>query len=257
MDTLAMISLARGWRLGLVAVAGVAAGLMVHAVVAALGVGELVARVPALYEVLRWAGVAFLLWLAVEGWRGEPEGREGAGWDARLFRTGFLANVFNPKSILFFVAVVPRFLVEGGGLSASGQLAILGAVYVGVATGVHVAIVLLAARLRPWLMAGPRRDAVRRAVGAAGGRRAVARLEHGALTALGTGRRLRAGGRGRPPGDTRFRRDAPDSEALGAVSAEAGKPCQRWKRSAVRGAVRRWPRAPLRAGSAGRRERRR
>lgn len=164
MATLAMISLARGSRLGLVAVAGVAAGLVVHAVVAAFGMGELVGRVPAVFQALRWAGVAYLLWLAVEGWRGEPEGRAGPSWDARLFRTGFLTNVFNPKSILFFVAVVPRFLVVPGGLPASVQLAILGAVYVGVATAVHVAIVLLAARLRPWLMAGPRRDAVRRAM---------------------------------------------------------------------------------------------
>lgn len=165
MATLAMISLARGWRLGMVAVAGVAAGLLVHAVVAALGMGELVARVPALYQALRWAGVAYLLWLAAEGWRGEAAAPGDAAWDARLFRTGFLTNVFNPKSILFFVAVVPRFLQEPpAGLPVVGQLAVLGTVYVGVATGVHVAIVLLAARLRPWLMAGPRRDAVRRAL---------------------------------------------------------------------------------------------
>ena len=94
---------------------------MVHAVVAAFGVGELIARMPALYQVLRWTGVAYLLWLAVEGWRGEPDASADLAWDARLSRTGFLVNVFNPKSILFFVAVVPRFLVEPTGCPPSGS----------------------------------------------------------------------------------------------------------------------------------------
>ncbi|HZH46655.1 MAG TPA: LysE family translocator [Roseococcus sp.] len=161
MAFLAMLSLARGWRPALAAVAGVAAGLSVHAVLAAIGLGELVARLPALYQLLRWLGVAYLLWLAIEGWRGETEAAPRG--DARLFRDGLLTNLLNPKSILFFVAVVPHFLsAPGTGLPPMGQLAILGTVYVGVASAVHLAIVLLAARLRPWLMAGPRRDRVRR-----------------------------------------------------------------------------------------------
>jgi hypothetical protein len=62
--------------------------------------------------------------------------------------------------ILFFVAVVPGFLTAQG--NATARLAVLGALYVGIATAVHIAIVLLAAELRPWLLEGPRSLWVRR-----------------------------------------------------------------------------------------------
>jgi threonine/homoserine/homoserine lactone efflux protein len=142
----------------------VALGLSVHAVVAAFGAGTLIDRWPLLYEGLRWCGVAYLLWLAVEGWRGEAETSPAStslGADGgKLLACGFLSNVFNPKSILFFVSVVPRFLVEGSPVPS--QMAVIGALYVAVATAVHAAIVTLAARLSPFVMAGPRRDRARR-----------------------------------------------------------------------------------------------
>jgi threonine/homoserine/homoserine lactone efflux protein len=165
MAYLAALSLSRGRWAGLLATAGVAAGLAVHAVLAALGAGVLIERSPLAYEVLRWCGVLYLLWLAWESWRGEGETSAGQAVlgevTRRLFWRGFLSNVFNPKSILFFVSVVPRF-IEPGGWSPPVQLALLGSAYVAVATGVHTAIVLLAAQLEPWLSAGPGRDIVRR-----------------------------------------------------------------------------------------------
>ena len=173
MAYLALLSLERGARPALTAVMGVAAGLAVHAVVAGLGAGALIARSPPLYDALRWAGVAYLLWLAFDGWRGggdEAAGRAPAGAEAaRLFRRGFVANLLNPKSILFFVSVLPRFVVEpqDAGDAAPAilaQMALLGGLYVAVATAVHVVVVLLAGRLRPWLVAGARRDRMRRAL---------------------------------------------------------------------------------------------
>ncbi|MBL6078558.1 LysE family translocator [Belnapia sp. T18] len=173
MAYLALLSLERGTRPALVAVLGVAAGLAVHALVAGLGAGALIARSSLLYEALRWAGVAYLLWLAVDGWRGEAgdaAGNTPLGTQAALlFRRGFVANLLNPKSILFFVSVLPRFVVEpvGAGDAVPAilvQMAILGGLYLAVATAVHVAVVLLAGRLRPWLIAGARRDHMRRAL---------------------------------------------------------------------------------------------
>jgi threonine/homoserine/homoserine lactone efflux protein len=58
MAYLAALTLDRGRAAGLLAVAGVAAGLSVHAVVAAFGLGALISKVPSVYEVLRWLGVA-------------------------------------------------------------------------------------------------------------------------------------------------------------------------------------------------------
>src|SRR4051812_111667 len=165
MAYLAALTLDRGRIAGLLAVVGVAAGLSVHAVVAAFGLGALIGKAPTVYEVLRWIGVAYLLFLAWEGWQPDTENSPG---HARvvlgsLFWRGFFSNVFNPKSIMFFVAVVPGFVrYEADDRSLAVQIAVLGVVYVAIATIIHASIVMLASELRPWLMTGARRKAVRR-----------------------------------------------------------------------------------------------
>ncbi len=163
MAYLAALSLTRGRRAALAGVLGVAMGLMTHAALSALGVGALVAASPLVYETLRWAGVVFMLFLAWEGWRGADDGvaeEHGMASAGQLLLRGFVTNVLNPKSILFFVAVVPGFLTVQG--DATARLVALGAIYVGIATAVHLSIVLLAAELRPWLLDGPRSRWVRR-----------------------------------------------------------------------------------------------
>jgi threonine/homoserine/homoserine lactone efflux protein len=172
MAYLATLTLQRGRVAGLIATAGVAAGLSVHAVVAGLGAGALIAASPLLYETLRWLGVAYLLYLAWEGWRSAPEPSPERvpdfGEGGRLFMRGFLSNVFNPKSVLFFVTVLPRFLGSGSGdPPLPVQMAIFGILYVGVATLVHVVIVTMAGRLQPYLVSGRRRDLTRRILSAA------------------------------------------------------------------------------------------
>ena len=120
-----------------------------------------------LYDVLRWIGVGYLLYLAWEGWQTEKETSPGRAnptiMAGSLFLRGFLSNVFNPKSILFFVSVLPSFVGTGPGApSLTIQMTVFGILYVGIATVVHGAIVILAARLRPWLVEGPRQQTVRR-----------------------------------------------------------------------------------------------
>jgi threonine/homoserine/homoserine lactone efflux protein len=167
MAYLATLALSRGRAAGLIATAGVAFGLAVHAVVAGLGAGLLVQQYPLLYDVLRWIGVGYLLYLAWEGWRAEQEisaeRTDFALVAGPLFLRGFLSNVFNPKSILFFVSVLPTFLGTGPGApSLPTQMAVFGILYVGIATAVHGTIVVLATQLRPWLVEGPGQQAVRR-----------------------------------------------------------------------------------------------
>src|SRR5690606_30668889 len=165
-------ALSRGRIAGLIATAGVACGLGVHALVAGLGAGALIESVPLLYEALRWLGAAYLLYLAWEGWRdareNSPERADLPAETARLFLRGFLSNVFNPKSILFFVSVIPTFIVTGAGApSITMQMTVFGLLYVGVATAVHTAIVVLAGQLRPWLVEGPRQHVARRVLSVA------------------------------------------------------------------------------------------
>jgi len=165
MAYLATLALDRGRAAGLLAVVGVAAGLSIHAVVAALGLGALVSKAPAVYEVLRWAGVAYLLFLAWEGWQPDRENSPGYAGAApgSLFWRGFFSNVFNPKSIIFFVSVVPGFVrFDSGDRGLPAQMALFGIVYVAIATIIHASIVMLASQLRPWLMTGSRQKTIRR-----------------------------------------------------------------------------------------------
>lgn len=167
MAYLATLALARGRVAGLYATLGVGLGLSVHAVVTVFGAGTLIQHYPWVYEALRWTGVAYLLFLAWEGWWSEkensPERADLFSTAGPLFLRGFLSNVFNPKSILFFVSVVPTFVRSGPGqLATPVQMIIFGALYVGIATAIHATIVMLAGELRPWLAEGPRQRLVRR-----------------------------------------------------------------------------------------------
>jgi threonine/homoserine/homoserine lactone efflux protein len=127
-----MFCLAQGMRGGarpaVAAAAGVSAGGMVHVTLAGLGLGALVGTHPGLFDVIRWAGVAYLVWLAVKTWRtplGRPDLQELRS--ARAFRDGMLVNLTNPKVILFILAFVPQFVSPERG-SILGQFLILGGV---------------------------------------------------------------------------------------------------------------------------------
>ena len=149
MAYLAALALARGRAAGLFAIIGVTLGLGVHAAVASFGAGELLLLYPWLYEILRWIGVTYLLFLAWEGWQTKEKSPHTADLNTApglLILRGFLANVLNPKSVLFFVSVVPTFVgISPGQPDFPFQMAIFGIVYVAIATAVHAAIVMLAA----------------------------------------------------------------------------------------------------------------
>ena len=86
----------------------------------------------------------------------------------RTFAQYGLSNVFNPKSVLFFVSVVPTFVgLRPGHPDFPVQMAIFGSIYIGIATVIHTTIVVLAAQLRPWLLEGTHQNAVRRALAVA------------------------------------------------------------------------------------------
>jgi threonine/homoserine/homoserine lactone efflux protein len=121
-------TLAGGARRGWAAMFGIFAGALVHVALAASGVAALLAASPALFDALRIAGAAYLLWLAQgalrSAWRGGGEMRPAAPARA-AFRDGFLTNLTNPKVVLFFLAFLPQFVDPGRG-PAWLQMAILG-----------------------------------------------------------------------------------------------------------------------------------
>ena len=102
--------------------AGVSLGGMVHVAVAGLGLGAVaglglgaaVAAAPWLFEVIRWAGVAYLPWLACAPLRAGPVRRDlPAVRPRRAFCQGFAVRLTNPKAILFALAFVPQFVDAG------------------------------------------------------------------------------------------------------------------------------------------------
>jgi threonine/homoserine/homoserine lactone efflux protein len=149
-----------GPRAALAADAGIALGCMVHVGVAGLGLGALVDQNPAAFDAIRWAGVGYLLWLAIQTLRHPP----GAGGlprvsPARAFRQGLVVNLLNPKVILFVLALLPQFIDPSapvlpqflilGGVIATGGLIVNGAV--GVFAGSLGARITRSPRIGVWL----------------------------------------------------------------------------------------------------------
>ncbi|MFI1356553.1 LysE family translocator [Streptomyces sp. NPDC020898] len=141
---------------GVLAALGVAAGALVHALSAALGLSALFTTLPVLYHVLRWLGAAYLLYLAVKAFRDRSplaaeedtaaaSGPAGPG-RRRAFWQGAVTNLLNPKMILFNVAFLPQFVNPGLG-HVSWQLLLLGLTLVLMGLTVDVSIGLLSGRL--------------------------------------------------------------------------------------------------------------
>jgi threonine/homoserine/homoserine lactone efflux protein len=157
MAWLAAMALSKGRKPALIAVAGVASGLVLLGGLAALGLGAVVAASPWLYQTIRTFGFLYLLWLAWQTWQPAPPEEGGFG----SFRDGLVTNLLNPKAGLFYAAVLPAFVDPAKG-AVLNQTLMLVAAYVAVATAVHAAIVLFASSLRKALVEGDRILIVRR-----------------------------------------------------------------------------------------------
>lgn len=150
MTYLALVAAREGRFYGFITVLGVALGLAIIGTAAAFGMTNLIQSSPLYYEILRWAGVLFLFYLAYEGWAAKQEANEKISqqksWS--YFNRGLVTNLLNPKAALFYVAVLPTFLTAGPTIN---QTLILTAVYVLIATLIHVFIVAVAGTLEPFL----------------------------------------------------------------------------------------------------------
>lgn len=135
-DNLMVLSLgmARGRRSGVAFGLGCALGCLNHTLLAALGVGALIAASPLAFNVLKIAGGLYLAWIGVQAIRharplDKPTPADATGDSPRaLFLKGLIANAINPKVILFFLAFLPQF-VDGGRGNAPWQIAALGVVF--------------------------------------------------------------------------------------------------------------------------------
>ncbi|WP_420430243.1 LysE family translocator [Hyphobacterium sp.] len=151
MAWLVMLSLAEGRKSGLAATAGIATGLAFIAGLSAIGLAAMIARSDLAYEILRWAGALFMLYLAWEGWReaGETSAAvRSAGNSAHAIR-GFVINALNPKAAIFYITVLPQFISPQ--LPVRPQALLLALLSVAIATLIHTLLVLLASSLRGYI----------------------------------------------------------------------------------------------------------
>lgn len=160
-------ALGHGRRPAAAVVAGVALGDLTAMTASMLGLGAVLATSAAIFTVLRWVGGAYLVYLGIKLWRAPvqdleaPETRQAD--PRRTFAHAYAVTALNPKSIIFFVAFVPQFLVASEPLWR--QVAILEATFVLLATLNAAMFALLASAARRRL----RQARVRRMVNRAGG----------------------------------------------------------------------------------------
>lgn len=160
-------TLGQGRRAGLLSVAGIGAGVLVHTVLAAFGLAQLFRHVPAAYHLVKYAGIAYLVYLAVRVLR-ERGGELGADGlprrdpPLRLVGQAFLTNLLNPKAALFFVALLPQFTDPAAPEPMFAQLLGLGLIVVLLSVIVNLVYALLAARLSSAVARSPRADRMQR-----------------------------------------------------------------------------------------------
>lgn len=127
-----LFCLAQGMRSGarpaIAASAGISLGSFVHVSIAGLGLGAAIAALPWLFDVIRWVGVAYLVWLAIKTLRSPIGGADvPAIIPRKAFQEGLWVNLTNPKVIFFILAFVPQFVDPLRG-SVLGQFLIFGSV---------------------------------------------------------------------------------------------------------------------------------
>ncbi|MEQ8248524.1 MAG: LysE family translocator [Alphaproteobacteria bacterium] len=128
------VSLSHGFRVGMANVVGASGAVAVQMVILALGLTPILLFAGQWFEALRWAGVAYLLYLGLTQWRRAgvaPESTAAVRRGRRVFWHGFAVSALNPKSLLFFAAILPQFLDPAR--SPGPQLAVMGVTLVGTA----------------------------------------------------------------------------------------------------------------------------
>ncbi len=145
-----------GPRAGLLAVLGLESGLTVHVAAACLGLSAAVAASEGLLRALQVSGAAYLAWLGVGVLRRPTKPHTGAGAQTsaevpgslvRVYLSGVLVDLLNPKTVLFFVAILPQFVRTGSGTVAT-QSVLLGACCVVMALLVDGGYAALAGRVQ-------------------------------------------------------------------------------------------------------------
>lgn len=149
-----------GRRPALWASVGIALAMFAHAVLAAAGVAAIVAASPLAFDVIRFGGAAYLIYLAIKSFRSSPfkaTDQATSRSPMRNFQRGFLTNLLNPKAILFSGVFLPQFATPAYG-PIFQQIVGLGAVLACLGLLFQSALSIASGSLGKWLLSSPRRQ---------------------------------------------------------------------------------------------------
>jgi threonine/homoserine/homoserine lactone efflux protein len=152
-------SITQGPAAGIVSLGGVALGFVFYMLCAAFGITALLFAVPYAYDALRFAGCAYLLWMA---WQAiKPNGRSpfqvkelAVDGPRKLFAMGLVTNLLNPKIAMLYLALLPQFIDPAGGSVLTQSLA-LGSIQIVISISVNATIALSAGAIALFLSTRP------------------------------------------------------------------------------------------------------
>ncbi|MDR0805976.1 MAG: homoserine/homoserine lactone efflux protein [Enterobacteriaceae bacterium] len=142
-----------GFRGAIPAIAGLQIGLAAHIVLVGIGLGTLLAQSAIAFEVLKWLGASYLIWLGIQQWRAagalDLNAVSKSLPKSGRFKRAILVNLTNPKSIVFLAALFPPFIMPDQPLMA--QYLILGTTSIIVDIFVMTGYAALASRVAKWI----------------------------------------------------------------------------------------------------------
>jgi homoserine/homoserine lactone efflux protein len=139
-----------GFRLGLWNGVGMQAAILILVGIVSFGLGAILIASETLFTMVKWIGVAYLVYLGIVTWRAPAKGFRDEGDDhartpREVFMRGFLVNITNPKGIIFFAAIFPQFIDVAR--AQAPQYAILAATTIAVDLAVMLGYTALAAKV--------------------------------------------------------------------------------------------------------------
>ena len=149
--------ISHGYRGAVASIAGLQVGLASHIVLVGIGLGALFSQSMLAFEILKWAGAAYLIWLGIQQWRSagalDLHAVAKAMPRRKLFKRAVLVNLTNPKSIVFLAALFPQFVIPHQPQAI--QYLVLGVTTVAVDILVMTGYATLAKHIAVWIK-GPK-----------------------------------------------------------------------------------------------------
>jgi threonine/homoserine/homoserine lactone efflux protein len=151
-------AVSQGRKAGIAAALGFASGCIFHTVLAAVGIAALIRSSELAFDVVRYAGAAYLVWIGIQALRYRRafsvEGASDAKALVTIYKQSVIGNILNPKVTLFFLAFLPQFVNVPAG-NVGMQMALLGAIFMAVTIVVFGAVATFAAMIGDWIRRRP------------------------------------------------------------------------------------------------------